>query len=283
MAGESNRSGISLNDPSRPGMRPDVRLVGYDRATLFGLIIGFVLLTVAVILGGAPLSFINIPSILIVVGGTLAVTTICFSLDDMRRTFRIAGKAVLHHPHDPNQSAIRLLHLSEQSRRHGVLALQNALIGMRGESFLSRALEMVVDGIPGEEIETMLRNDMLAMAQRHRNAASILRKAAEIAPAMGLIGTLIGLVQMLGNLDDPSTIGPSMAVALLTTLYGAVLSNMVFSPLASKLERNTNEELLVCQINLLGALSISRQENPRRLEMLLNSILPPTQRVEYFD
>ncbi len=272
-----------MNDPSRPGMRLDGRVPSYDRATLFGLVIGFLLLVAAVVIGGAPLSFINIPSILIVVGGTLAVTTMCFSLEEMRRTFQIAGKAMLQHHHDPNQAALRLLHLSEQSRRHGILALQNALIGMRNQPFLSRALEMVVDGIPGEEIESMLRNDMLAMAQRHRGAASILRKAAEIAPAMGLIGTLIGLVQMLGNLDDPSTIGPSMAVALLTTLYGAVLSNMVFSPLASKLERNTNEEIMICQLNLMGALSISRQENPRRLEMLLNSVLPPAQRVEYFD
>jgi chemotaxis protein MotA len=100
---------------------------------------------------------------------------------------------------------------------------------------------------------------------------------------MGLIGTLVGLVQMLSRLDEPSTIGPSMAVALLTTFYGAVLANLVFSPLASKLERNSREEALVDQIYLMGALSIGRQENPRRLEMLLNSLLPPDQRIKYFD
>jgi len=100
---------------------------------------------------------------------------------------------------------------------------------------------------------------------------------------MGLIGTLIGLVQMLGNLDDPSTIGPAMAVALLTTFYGAVLANMVFSPMASKLERNSTEEAMVNTVYMMGAASIGRQENPRRLEMLLNSILPPSKRVQYFD
>ena len=105
----------------------------------------------------------------------------------------------------------------------------------------------------------------------------------EFSPAMGLIGTLIGLVQMLGNLGDPSTIGPAMAVALLTTFYGAVLANMVFLPLASKLERNSKEEALVSNIYLMGAASIGRQENPRRLEMLINSLLPPSQRVRYFD
>ena len=283
MADENDRSSFPPIDPSRPAIVSETHIPSYDRATLFGLLAGFALIIAAIVLGGTPFSFLNIPSVLIVIGGTLAVTTICFSLEEMRRAFQIAGKAVLYHSHDPRRVAMRLLHLSEQSRRHGILALQTALIGMRGEPFLSRALGMVVDGLPGEEVESILRNDMMATVQRHRKAASILRKAAEIAPAMGLIGTLIGLVQMLGNLDDPSTIGPSMAVALLTTLYGAVLSTMVFSPLASKLERNTSEEMLICQLNLLGAMSISRQENPRRLEMLLNSILPPAQRVEYFD
>jgi chemotaxis protein MotA len=110
-----------------------------------------------------------------------------------------------------------------------------------------------------------------------------MKKAGDIAPAMGLIGTLIGLVQMLGNLDDPSSIGPSMAVALLTTFYGAVLANMVFMPLAAKLERNSGEEELLNSVYMVGAVSIGRQENPRRLEMLINSILPPSKRVSYFD
>ena len=100
---------------------------------------------------------------------------------------------------------------------------------------------------------------------------------------MGLIGTLVGLVQMLGNLDDPSSIGPAMAVALLTTFYGAILATMVFNPLASKLERNSDAEAMVNQIYAIGATSISRQENPRRLEMMLNTILPPVKRVNYFD
>jgi chemotaxis protein MotA len=144
-------------------------------------------------------------------------------------------------------------------------------------------MSMVVDGTPGEDVETIMRRDLHATHQRHLGAASVLRKAAEFAPAMGLIGTLIGLVQMLGNLEDPATIGPSMAVALLTTFYGAVLANMVFSPMASKLERNSAEETTVNTVYLMGTASMGRQENPRRLEMLINSILPPTKRVQYFD
>jgi chemotaxis protein MotA len=110
-----------------------------------------------------------------------------------------------------------------------------------------------------------------------------LRKAADISPAMGLIGTLIGLVQMLSNLEDPSSIGPSMAIALLTTFYGAILSNMLFAPLAAKLERNSAEEALAAEMVLLGTTSISRQENPRRLETSVNALLPPAKRVWFFE
>ena len=142
---------------------------------------------------------------------------------------------------------------------------------------------MVVDGSNGDEIEKVLKEKINAIANRHGKSVSVIRKLAEVSPAMGLIGTLVGLVQMLGNLDDPSTIGPSMAVALLTTFYGAVLSNMVFSPLATKLERNSAEEALLNTIYITGVTSIGRQENPRRLEMLLNTLLPPAQRVQVFD
>ena len=142
---------------------------------------------------------------------------------------------------------------------------------------------MLLEGATGNEIEPIMQGEMRAAARRHTRTVGVLRKAAEISPAMGLIGTLIGLVQMLGNLDDPSSIGPSMAVALLTTFYGAVLANMVFMPLAGKLERNSSDEELLNSVYMVGAVSIGRQENPRRLEMLINSILPPSKRVSYFD
>ena len=128
-----------------------------------------------------------------------------------------------------------------------------------------------------------MRHELMAMRERHAKSADVFRKAAEVAPAMGLIGTLVGLVRMLGSLDDPSTIGPSMAIALLTTFYGAILANMVFGPIASKLERNSSEETLLQNFYLLGAGSIGRQENPRRLEVLLNTLLPPTKRLHVYD
>jgi chemotaxis protein MotA len=175
------------------------------------------------------------------------------------------------------------MQLSQMARKHGVLSLQDILETLRHEPFLQKGIAMVVDGVPGDEVESILRRDMIATAQRHAKSASVLRRASELSPAMGLIGTLIGLVQMLTNLDDPSTIGPSMAVALLTTFYGAVMANMILVPLAAKLERNSALEETVNHIYVLGVASIGRQENPRRLEMLVNSIMPPANRIRFFD
>lgn len=256
---------------------------GTDVATVIGLVCGFGLIGAAIFMGGQPASFVNLPGILIVFGGTFAVTTMCFSFAEVARTARVLSKTVFYSSRDPSESAIHVLKIAEMARRQGVLSLQGVLSSLSAEPFLHKGISMVVDGTPGEEVEMIMRRDMQATMQRHAKSANVLRKAAEYAPAMGLIGTLIGLVQMLGSLDDPSTIGPSMAVALLTTFYGAVLANMVFSPLASKLERNSAEETLVNNVFAMGVASIGRQENPRRLEMLLNSVLPPVKRVQYFD
>ena len=254
-----------------------------DFATIIGLVSGFGLVAIAIFIGGSPDFFFNIRAMLIVIGGTLAVTTICFSLTEMGRTGRVVVKTLFFSSRNASEAAIHVLQIAEMARKQGVLSLQNTLESLQGEPFLLKGIPMVVDGTPGEDVETIMRRDMLATVQRHTMSGGVLRKAAEFAPAMGLIGTLIGLVQMLGNLDDPSNIDPSKAVALLTTFYGAVLANMVFSPLASKLERNSVEEALINTIYVMGTASVGRQENPRRLEMLLNSVLPPSKRVRYFE
>lgn len=254
-----------------------------DSASVIGLACGFGLLIAAIVLGGSPGSFINLPSIIIVLGGTFSVVTICFSLSEVGNTFRVVAKAVLPSVREPENAAAQVLKIAEMARRNGVLALQNILRDLSAEPFLHKCMSMVIDGASAEEVEMIMHRDLRATVQRHGRSADVLRKAAEFAPAMGLIGTLVGLVQMLGNLDDPAAIGPSMAVALLTTFYGAVLANMVFSPLAAKLERNSADETLVDLVYVMAAVSIIRQENPRRLEMLINSVLPPSRRVRYFD
>ena len=267
--------------PDRGGVATSTR-PRLDHATLIGLVVGIGLVVAAMWLGGAPRAFLDLPSVLIVVGGTLGVTTICFSLRDMARLPLVAGKALFRSTPDSGATAIHMLRLAEIARKRGVLGLDQLLDQMIHEPFVHRALEMAIDGTPVEEIRQVLQREIDETAERHARSAGVLRRAAEVAPAMGLIGTLIGLVQMLGSLDDPSTIGPGMAVALLTTFYGAVLANMVFAPLAAKLERNSAEEALASNIYMLTAESICRRENPRRLELRLNALLPPARRVQYF-
>ena len=254
-----------------------------DFATLLGVSGGFSVIGAAIMLGGSPGAFVDLPALLIVVAGTFLVTTISYTLGEIRRAQGLMVRAVIYHSEAPGTAALRVLSLADEARRNGAFTLQNHLGNLRHSRFLRNALTLIVDGTPSEELEKVLSGELQSTAQRHTRSAGVLRRAGEVAPAMGLIGTLVGLVQMLGNLEDPSSIGPAMAVALLTTFYGAILANMVFLPLANKLERNSNAEGMVNQIYALGAASISRQENPRRLEMLLNTILPPSQRVSFFD
>jgi len=256
---------------------------GLDMATVLGLLGALVLIAVAIVLGGNWLAFVDVPSILIVVAGTFAITTVSYSWGEVLQAQPLMARTLLKRSQTPNEAAAKTLQLAERARRRGLLAMQNELYGLKSDPLLLRGMTMLVDGMPIEEIERNLTFETHAMAQRHQRSTGILRRAAEVSPAMGLIGTLIGLVQMLGSLNQPEGIGPAMAVALLTTFYGAVLANVIFLPIASKLERNSAIELLINQIFILGALSIGRQENPRRLELVLNTILPASQRVKYFD
>jgi chemotaxis protein MotA len=254
-----------------------------DIATLFGLIAGFGLVATAIVLGGSVGSFIDVPALLIVFGGTFGITMVSFSVKETLKAQLIIFKTIFHRIPEATDAADEGLRMAVQARKDGVLALQKVISALDYNPFLQKALALAVDGTTGNDIERIMGHELDGMAARHAKGVSILRRAAEVSPAMGLIGTLIGLVQMLGKLDDPSSIGPAMAVALLTTFYGAVLANMVFSPMAGKLERNSSEEIMVNRLYLTAAASIGRGENPRRLEMLLNTILPPTRRLHYFD
>ncbi|MBP5856109.1 MotA/TolQ/ExbB proton channel family protein [Marivibrio halodurans] len=267
--------------PRRPLTQPTTR-TAIDVATLGGMIAAAGLIGMAILLGGSPTAFLDLPSVLIVIGGTLGVTTACYSLKDMGGAGKTVMRTILRAHDNPSEAAVQLLQLSQIGRHKGTLALQNYLVALEDSPMLHQGLQMAIDGTPAEEVERIMRREVQSIAQRQSRSVAILRKAAEISPAMGLIGTLVGLIQMLGNLDDPSTIGPSMAVALLTTFYGALLANVVFTPLASKMERNAAEDMLVNHMHVMATASIARQENPRRLEMLLNTILPPSERVDYF-
>jgi chemotaxis protein MotA len=256
-----------------------------DLSTLLGILLAFALILIAVLLDqNARLSsFFDPGSMLIVLGGTLAVTAACFSLGEMFRALLLIGKTIFYRSEDPSAAGAEMLGLAEEARKNGILALEEYVNKRSGDPFLRKGLRMVVDGMEPEHAEVILKHDIHAMVDRHARGASVLRKCAETAPAMGLIGTLVGLVQMLSNLNDPSRIGTGMATALLTTLYGAMLAYLFFAPLAAKLERNSKEEVLLNTLYVKGVHSIGRKENPRRLEILLNSILPPAKRLDYFN
>lgn len=271
----------SRQGADRPLTQPSTR-GSIDIATIFGILGAAILIGTAIVLGGSPKSFLDGPAVLIVIGGTVGVVTACFSLRDMLDMVKTVGSTFFRSNLDAGEAALQLLQLAQIARYRGVLAIQSYMPAVEDREMLSAGLAMVVDGTPGEDVERIMRREVQTIAQRQSRSVSILKKAAEISPAMGLIGTLVGLIQMLANLDDPNSIGPSMAVALLTTFYGALLSNVVFTPLASKMERNATEEMLLNQLYVMAAASIGRQENPRRLEMLFNTVLPPSARVDYF-
>ncbi len=254
----------------------------FDLSTVFGILFAFVLIAAAIFWGGKPLAYLDLPSTMIVLGGTIAVTAACYSFEEMFRAYRSVFSLVSFKNDNASDEALKMIELADIAKKTGFLSLQNHIAGEDLNPFLEKGLQMVIDDIPVENIEKILTQEVLSKAERHKKSISILRKSAEIAPAMGLIGTLIGLVQMLGNLDDPSTIGPAMAVALLTTLYGAVLAFMFFTPVATKLERNSKEEILLNQIYFKGIMGIARKENPRNLEALLNTVLPPHKRIQYY-
>ncbi|HEX9792295.1 MAG TPA: MotA/TolQ/ExbB proton channel family protein [Kiloniellales bacterium] len=265
------------------GTTPVSYSTSIDVATLLGSVGAFAIIGTAMVLGGSPKSFLDVPALLIVFGGTFLVTTISFSWDEVVRAQGVMLRAVFYQSESPADAAMRMLYVADRVRREGPQVMESAMKNAHAGRFLLQAMSLVEDGLPAEEIEQLLVRESLATRDRHVRSAGVLRRAGEVAPAMGLIGTLVGLVQMLGNLDDPSSIGPSMAVALLTTFYGAILANMFFNPLANKLERNSEIELMVNHVYAVGATSVSRQENPRRLEMMINTALAPVQRVNYFD
>ena len=254
-----------------------------DPSTILGIIAAFCLIAAAMYLGGDPHAFIDVPSVLIVILGTFFLAMACFSVSDVFKTFATTGRTIVYRAENPSESELRSIQIAEIARKKGVLELENHQDLMHHNPIFHKAVQLIVDGIAPEQVEKILSQEMYAMSDRHGKSTSVLRKCAEISPAMGLIGTLIGLVQMLGNLDDPSSIGPAMAVALLTTFYGAVMAYMIFIPLASKLERNSKVELMTAEIYINAAASIARKENPRQLEILLNSILPPPKRIQYFE
>lgn len=254
-----------------------------DFASIFGLLFAIGLIAAAIYMGQSNANFFNVPALMIVLLGTMAATAISFTGEELARTGHVIAHSFIRRIHSPSRISETLIDLSIVAKKKGILALVNYDSELRKEPFIAHAIQMVVDGYEADEVDALLSQEIEALIDRHKRAASITRRAAETAPAMGLIGTLVGLVQMLADLENPETIGPAMAIALLTTFYGAILGTIVMAPLAVKLEKNSSDEALIKTLVKIGAVAIARQYNPRRLEMLLNSELPPSEQIRYFD
>lgn len=246
-----------------------------DLLTPIGITFGFIMIMLAILSNGGRegvITFIDIASFLIVIGGLIGSLLINFKFEQIKLVGKVIRESFRKNEERIPELIALFIRLSEQARREGLLALENELEDVDDE-FIKKGILLAIDGIEPEVINEIMNAEIAAMEDRHYKGRNIIEKAGEYAPAWGMIGTLIGLVLMLNNLDDPSSLGPNMAVALLTTLYGAVLANLVFLPMASKLENKTNEDVFVKQIIIEGIIGVQSGQNPRILEEKLSAFL----------
>jgi chemotaxis protein MotA len=248
-----------------------------DIATVIGIVAGFGLIFVSIILGGDVGIFINIPSIVVVLGGTMASTLINYPLSDVLSIAGPVRNAFFTAERDASKLIEKIIEFATIARREGILALESHVEGT-DDAFLGKSIQLAIDGTAPELIRDILTTEVAFMEDRHNRGQAILNSMGAAAPAFGMIGTLIGLVQMLAGMDDPSKIGAGMAVALLTTLYGSIMANVVFLPLAGILKVRTASELLTREITIEGILSIQSGDNPRVVEQKLKAFVSPAQR-----
>ena len=246
-----------------------------DLATIIGIILTFVLIISA--MGTYVTAFIDPASMLIVFGGTIGTLLVAHPMNVLMGIGKVFRKAIFTDPPEINTLIATVIDFSGRARREGILSLQNAE-SETDDVFFIKGLNMVVDGLENSVIESVLSTEIDFLEDRHQKGIGLFNMLAALAPAMGMIGTLVGLVIMLQNLSDPDAIGPSMAIALITTFYGAILANVFGLPLANKLELRSKDEILAMQVTVEGVLAIAAGDNPRVVENKLNSYLAPSDR-----
>lgn len=248
-----------------------------DISTIIGIVAGVGCIVYAILLGSSFSTFVDIPSMLIVIGGSFAATLINFPLPDVLRMVGSAMKILIAPSFDPTVPVPNMVEYAETSRREGLLSLEGIVDDVE-DPFMRSGLRLIIDGTETDEVREIMETEMEYLAERHKRAQQLFLAMAKYLPGFGMIGTLIGLIAMLNALDDPSTIGPKMAVALITTFYGALLSNLVFMPIAGKLKTRTEDESLMRRIILEGIIMIQAQANPRFIGQKLLAYLPPKKR-----
>lgn len=253
-----------------------------DLATLIGLVLGMASIAFSIIAGAGMegfMSFVDPPSIIIVVGGTIAAVLISYPLNQFLSIFSTAKKAFMNNSASSSDLIAHFLEMNKVARAEGLLALER-YTETESDEFLKKAVQMAVDGITPDTIRATLTNEIDCLRLRHAQSQGIFETLAAQAPSWGMIGTLIGLVLLLGNLEDPSTIGPSMAVAILTTLYGSIIANFFCNPIAKKLEIRSAEESARRELIVEGVIALAQSAPSMVMEQTLKSFLSNSQKKE---
>ncbi|MGM0471500.1 MAG: motility protein A [Bacillota bacterium] len=253
-----------------------------DLATIIGLGVGVLLIIGAIVLGGQPIIFISANSFLIVVGGTLAAATAAYSFKHIKELIGAIKVAFYEQDTETEEIISTLVSFAEKARREGLLALEDEAQDL-DDDFLQKGIQLIVDGTDSKLVRSILETELSFLEERHRTSKGIFDTMAELSPAFGMMGTLIGLIQMLSELDSPDNLGGGLATALITTFYGTFMANVIFIPMANKLNVKSEEEILVKEVMIEGILSIQAGENPRIVEEKLKAFLSTANREELED
>ena len=249
-----------------------------DITTLIGTLLAFGLVIGSMASGDGGLAiFIHVPSMAIVIGGTMATTMMNFPIGEFKSIVKVMLVTALYKSSTPNEEIDRIITYANLARKEGLLALESKLQEV-DDPFFAKGVQLVIDGFSSDTVRDIMELEAEFERQRHSMGKKLLDQMGAFAPAFGMIGTLVGLVQMLQNLSDPSSIGGGMATALLTTLYGAMIANMLFIPLAGKLDVRSKEEVLLRELMIEGIVAIQSGEKPQLIKEKLKSFLPPPAR-----
>ena len=248
-----------------------------DIATILGIGVGLLMIVTTALLGTGGDTFIHLPSMMIVFGGTMAATFVNFPIGDVVKVMKVVQKAFFGKEPNPEGLIDKLVELAEKARREGILAIERHIDELDDE-FMKNGIQLAVDGSEPEVMRNIMVNELSNLQNRHKLGQSIFTVMGTYAPAFGMIGTLIGLIKMLNTLEDPTQIGAGMAVALVTTFYGAVLANLIFLPIAGKLRTRSEKEVLERELIIEGILAIQSGDNPRIIRGKLLTFLAPSMR-----
>lgn len=251
-----------------------------DIATILGLLLGIGFTSWGIMNTGSLSDFWDLPSIIIVFGGTISASLLAYPLNTLGSVGKIFQKAFFHKDVSANGIIEEIISLANVARKEGLLSLEEYGSKLDDE-FLKKGIMLIVDGTDPELVRNILETELVFLEERHGEGQGILESMGAYAPAFGMIGTLIGLINMLQKMDDPKAIGPNMSVALITTFYGSALANIIFIPLAKKLKVRSKSEVLVKELMIEGLLSIQAGENPRIIEEKLKTFIPPDLRKKF--